>query len=310
VGRVLATLEELGLARDTIVVFLTDNGPQQGGRFNGGMRGTKGTVYEGGIRVPFFVRWPAVVKPGTTVARLAAHIDLTPTLLDACGVMPPSGLRLDGKSLLPPLRGSGGDWPDRTLFFQWHRGDAPEPFRGSAARMQRWKLVDGKELYDLENDPAETHDASAQNPNLVARLRVEYESWFHDVSGTRGYAPPRIHLGTRHEDPVVLTRQDWRGPRAGWAPDSLGHWEVEVAESGRYVVTLRMAAAEGAGEARFRLNGASLAAPIAKGATSCALGVASIPAGPGRLEAEVAAGESTVGVHYVEIARCSGRGDP
>jgi arylsulfatase A-like enzyme len=305
VGRVLAKLQELGLARDTIVVFLTDNGPQQGGRFNGGMRGTKGTVFEGGIRVPFFLRWPAAVTAGTTIDRLAAHIDLTPTLIEACGVAPPPGHYVDGQSLLPLLRGGGDAWPDRTLFFQWHRGDAPEPFRACAARTQRWKLVDGKELYDLERDPGESRDLARENPEVVARLRTEYESWFRDVSGTRGFAPPRIRLGTPHEDPVVLTRQDWRGPRAGWAADSLGHWEVEVVESARYEVTLRMAAAQGAGEARFRLNGASLAAPIAKGATTCALGAASIPAGPGRLEAEVAVGDSTVGVHYVEIAQSS-----
>jgi arylsulfatase A-like enzyme len=305
VGRVLAKLQELGLARDTIVVFLTDNGPQQGGRFNGGMRGTKGTVFEGGIRVPFFLRWPAAVTAGTTIDRLAAHIDLTPTLIEACGVAPPPGHYVDGRSLLPLLRGGGDAWPDRTLFFQWHRGDAPEPFRACAARTQRWKLVDGKELYDLERDPGESRDLARENPEVVARLRTEYESWFRDVSGTRGFAPPRIRLGTSHEDPVVLTRQDWRGPRAGWAADSLGHWEVEVVESARYEVTLRMAAAQGAGEARFRLNGASLAAPIAKGATTCALGAASIPAGPGRLEAEVAVGDSTVGVHYVEIAQSS-----
>lgn len=305
VGRVLAKLQELGLARDTIVVFLTDNGPQQGGRFNGGMRGTKGTVFEGGIRVPFFLRWPAAVTAGTTIDRLAAHIDLTPTLIEACGVAPPPGHYVDGRSLLPLLRGGGDAWPDRTLFFQWHRGDAPEPFRACAARTQRWKLVDGKELYDLERDPGESRDLAREIPEVVARLRTEYESWFRDVSGTRGFAPPRIRLGTSHEDPVVLTRQDWRGPRAGWAADSLGHWEVEVVESARYEVTLRMAAAQGAGEARFRLNGASLAAPIAKGATTCALGAASIPAGPGRLEAEVAVGDSTVGVHYVEIAQSS-----
>jgi arylsulfatase A-like enzyme len=92
IGRVLAKLSELKLEQDTIVIFMTDNGPQQGDRFNGGMRGRKGTVYEGGIRVPFFVRWPRMVQPGTKTDRLAAHIDVLPTLLDACGAPLPGSV--------------------------------------------------------------------------------------------------------------------------------------------------------------------------------------------------------------------------
>ena len=236
IGRVLAKLSELKLEQDTIVIFMTDNGPQQRNRFNGGMRGHKGTVYEGGIRVPCFLRWPRMVKPGAKTDRLAAHIDVLPTLLEACGAPLPAGVKIDGKSLMPLVRGDAKAWPDRTLFFQWHRGDEPKPFQACAARNQRWKLVDGKELYDLENDPAESKDLASAHPEIVARLRKEYETWFHDVSSTRGYAPPRIHLGTPHENPVMLTRQDWRGAGAGWAADSAGHWEVQVAAAGKYEV--------------------------------------------------------------------------
>ena len=124
VGKVLKALELKGLAGDTIVVFLTDNGPAAV-RFNAGLRGWKGSVYDGGIHVPCYVRWPGHFNPGLVVDKIAAHIDLAPTLLDACGVAVPQGLKLDGKSLMPLLRGmQTAGWPARTLFFQWHHSDA------------------------------------------------------------------------------------------------------------------------------------------------------------------------------------------
>src|SRR5690606_32440827 len=135
-------------------------------------------------------------------------------------------------------------WQDRTLFFQWHRGDEPELYRACAARTQRWKLVNGKELYDLQADPAESQDVAADHPHVVAKLRSEYEAWFRDVSA-RGYAPPRIHIGTQHENPVMLTRQDWRGPRAGWDAKSLGHWEVLVTRPAECEFKVRFAPTTG-----------------------------------------------------------------
>ncbi len=141
VGKLLQTLGARGLAANTIVIFLTDNGPAKF-RFNAGMRGAKGSVYDGGIHVPFYVRWPGHFPAGLVVDRIAAHIDLVPTLLDACGTKPPQGVKLDGKSLLPLLTGvQTAGWPERTLFFQWHRGDKPEPGRAFAARSQTYKLV-------------------------------------------------------------------------------------------------------------------------------------------------------------------------
>ncbi len=239
VGRILSALESRGLARDTIVIFLTDNGPAKS-RFNAGLRGLKGTGYDGGIHVPFFIRWPSRLTSGCVVDRIAAHIDIVPTLLDACGVARPDGLRLDGRSLMPLLTG-GPDvsWPDRTLFFQWHRGDRPEPDRAFAAQSQKYKLVRAEppfesrkvpplELFDMETDPGEQHNIVAEQPEIVNRLHAEYLAWFKDVSSTRGFDPIRIEIGGDREDPTILTRQDWRGPRAGWGPNDQGHWEVEV----------------------------------------------------------------------------------
>lgn len=303
VGRILAKLKELDLERDTIVIFLTDNGPQQK-RYNAGMRGLKGSVYEGGIRVPCFIRWPGVLKAGTKVDRLAAHIDLTPTLLDACGVPKPRGVRFDGVSLMPLLGNPRAEWPDRTLFFQWHRGDEPQAFRACAARNQRWKLVDGKELYDLETDPGETKDVAAAHPEIVARLRREYEAWFKDVSATRGYAPPRIFIGTDEENPVLLTRQDWRGPRASWDATGLGHWEVDVKRGGAYEVKLLLPKKEEERKAAFTFDGKVLLEfAIPAGADSTTVKLNRLPTGKGRIEVAVREGGSTIGPHFVELRR-------
>lgn len=236
VGRILDALRELAIDRDTIFIFMTDNGPQQK-RYNAGLRGLKASVFEGGLRVPFYVRWPARLKPGS-VKGPGAHIDVLPSVLEACGVEAPKNL--DGRSLLPQLAGAA--FPARTLFFQWHRGDAPEPGRSCAAIESRWKWArpgapkDPAMLFDLEADPNETKDVAAEHPKEVERLAAAYDAWFKDVSSTRGFAPPRIRLGTQPLD--VLTRQDWRGPKAGWGKDSAGHWEVE-AEPGEYEVTIR-----------------------------------------------------------------------
>ncbi|HEV7226094.1 MAG TPA: arylsulfatase, partial [Pirellulales bacterium] len=115
-GRLMTKLDELRLTKNTIVIFLTDNGPPQP-RYNAGLHGLKGSVYEGGIRVPFYIRWPARLPPGQQREIAAAHIDVAPTLLEACGVEPPAGVKFDGRGLMKVLLGKTDDWPERTLFF-------------------------------------------------------------------------------------------------------------------------------------------------------------------------------------------------
>jgi arylsulfatase A-like enzyme len=300
VGRLLDRLRALGLAERTIVIFLTDNGPA-GQRYTAGLRGRKGSVYEGGIRVPCFVRWPGVLEAGRQVQHISAHIDILPTLLDACGIIYPEGLSMDGMSLMPLLLDREADWPDRNLYFQWHRGDEPELYRSCAARSQRHKLVNGKELYDIEADPCEQADIAARHPNIVARMRSGYEDWFRDVSATRGYAPPRIHLGTPFENPVILTRQDWRGPRSSWNKDGLGYWEVEVARSDNYEVILQFDRADVPGKAYFRLDGLALSRQFEKGTSSLMFDPVYLEAGQARLEAWITFDGESTGVRYVEV---------
>src|SRR5262249_55885671 len=177
VGRLLAKLDEWKLRDNTIVIFLTDNGPDFA-RYNSGFRERKGSVHDGGIRVPFYVRWPAgKLKPGHTVAEPAAHIDVTPTLLEAVSVAKPEKVAFDGVSLLPLLRGEKIDWKPRTLFFQWHRGDVPQLYRAFAARGPRYKLVQplgvqenvvlkdpALQLFDMQQDPYEKTDLAEKHP--------------------------------------------------------------------------------------------------------------------------------------------------
>lgn len=253
VGRVLEALDRTGKARDTLIVFFTDNGPQQP-RYNGGLRDRKGSVLDGGIRVPCAVRWPEGLPAGRTVDAVAAHIDLMPTILAAAGVMSPAAVKLDGLDLLPLLRGEKRELPERTLFFQWHRGDRPQLGRAFAARNSRWKLAlplgafvegagdtggkgwAGSFLFDMQADPFERVDVAARFPVEAAKLWEGYRAWFEDVTATRGGREPRIIVGSSHQNPVTLTRQDWRGPQAGWQARAKGRWDLEVAAGGRFDV--------------------------------------------------------------------------
>ena len=311
VGRVLAHLDTLGLRDNTIVIFMTDNGSANPGgadSFNAGMRGWKGTVYEGGTRVPFFVRWPSVLGAGRDIDRIAAHIDLFPTMLDACGITVEDGVKRDGVSLMPLLLNPAAAWQDRSLFFQWHRGDVPEPFRQCAVRTQQYKLIDGKELYDLEQDAGEQNDIAAAHPGIVARLRAEYEAWYADVSTTRGYAVPRIHLGTPYENPVILTRQDWRGAK-GCGDTDLGHWEVFVAEAGTYDISLRFKGRPTPREAALKLGAVSAVQAVPPGASECTFAGVTLEKGDAFLEASLNQGDARTGAAYVHVTRLSSQAE-
>jgi len=303
VGRLIAKLRAMDLEQDTILIYVTDNGPQRD-RYNAGMRGRKGTVYQGGIRVPFFLRYPRLVQADTKIDRSAAHIDVLPTILEACGVNKTTGPKMDGRSLMPLLRRESASWTDRTLFTQWHRGDVPELFRSCAARTQQYKMVNGKELYDLSADPAEKNEISEERPEIAARLRKETEAWYKDVSSTRGYAPPRIHVGTPHESPTVLTRQDWRGEKAGWEPASIGHWEVHVSKGGKYQVTARLARplqAEGA--ARLSFGKTEERKAVTGGDSRCVFEGVTLEPGPARVEVVLESGGGLVGPLYLDVKK-------
>jgi arylsulfatase A-like enzyme len=292
VGRLLAALDARGLADSTIVVFLTDNGPAFA-RYNSGMRGLKGTTYEGGIRVPCFVRWPGRFPAGLVVDRVAAHIDLAPTLLAACEVAVEREPEIDGRSLLPLLRGEpAASWPDRTIYFQWHRGDEPEFGRSFAARSQRFKLLrrDDQparprpplELYDIEHDPYEQHDLAAVHPEIVSRMYAAYLDWFRDVCGTRGFEPVRIQIGDPREIPTVLTRQDWRSPGTGLSALG-GAWQLDVARNGRYEVRVHVEPSRVPRTAHLRFQTVVIERPLSAGTDALTFPPVSLTRGPAAL---------------------------
>jgi arylsulfatase A-like enzyme len=317
-ARLLKALDEKKAAADTLVIFLTDNGPG-GVRFNGGLRNRKGTVYEGGIRVPCYLRWPAGVKGGRSVDDPLAHIDVTPSVLAACGVKADGPF--DGRSFLPLLAGNA-DTPVRTLFFQWHRGDVPEKGRAFAARGLQYKLVQAAgvqegakfkpklELFDVRNDPFEEKDLAAEKPEVVADLKRQYEAWFDDVT-KKGFDPPRIVVGSEKENPVRLSRQDWRGPKAGWTPDSGGHWDVKIERAGVYELTIRSRTEFEKGSMSFDYTGGGESflgrpGPGSQGGEKPSTRTAlthqkELPAGNVRVEARVTLNGKERGADYVEL---------
>ena len=186
VGRLLQRLHEWGIEKDTLVIFMTDNGTANGERvFNAGMRGKKGTVYQGGTRVPSFWRWPGTLPAGVDVDKLTAQIDIFPTLAEMAGAPVPENVKLDGRSLVPLLRNPQADWPDRYLFIhlgRWPKGKAAESkYAHCAVRSTRFRLVNNKELYDIKADPGEQHNVIDQHPEVVAAMRQAYDRWWEEI---------------------------------------------------------------------------------------------------------------------------------
>ncbi len=314
VGRLLDRLDALGLARDTLVIFLSDNGPQQP-RYNAGMLDRKGSVHEGGIRVPCFARWPGVIEAGRVVEKMAGAIDLAPTIVDACAAPKPESVAFDGRSLMPLLKAEAVDWPDRTLYFQWHRGDLPQLHRAFAARSDRYKLVQAQgvepirlprsqryELFDMQTDLREQVNIAGSHPEIVESMLRGYEAWFADVESTHRFTPPRIHLGSPREDPATLTRQDFRGEATAWEPGEMGGWDVEVIEPGSY--DLEIVYVQGAaGFAQIELAGVTRKVEIAQGSRTCRVEGFELKPGPGKLRAWVERPAGTVAIYQLVIHR-------
>lgn len=279
VGRALDALEEMGLSEDTLVVFTSDHGPcgsargaEGKSRFNCRMRGIKGTMFEGGLRVPCFLRWPGGLAKGRSMEDLANPIDWLPTLAELVGLETPGDRKIDGRSWAEALRGERGSAPrfldaggeERLVFMQWHRGNEPVRYRNYAAIGPRFKVLREREeekdqLYDVLEDPREETDLAGEKPELVARYRGLYEEWLEDVSGTRpdNYAPPAIAIGEPEGDPVYLTWQDWRlyGEDEGWSSQHPGYWEVELRKDGDYALQIEVDLESGGGELVARCQG-------------------------------------------------------
>ncbi len=244
VGRVLRRLDELHLAANTIVVYFTDNGPNSY-RWNGGMKGRKGSTDEGGVRSPLFVRWPGRIAPGTTLAPIAGAIDLLPTLTSLAGVPLPGSKPLDGRDLSPLLLGQTTEWPDRRIFSHW-AGRA-------SVRTQRYRLDTTGGLFDLQADPSQSRNIAADQPAVAAELRQALATWRTETGvGTKaavrpftvGYpAFPRSPLPARDGVAHGGAKRSSGAPNSSFftrwqsTDDSLT-WDIAVATAGTYGVAI------------------------------------------------------------------------
>jgi hypothetical protein len=325
-GRLETFLRDTGLRDNTLLIFMTDNGGTAGVRvWNAGLREGKTTFYDGGHRVPCWMRWPAGglgeprdLAPPTQIQ------DILPTLLELCRVQAPASARFDGISLAGLLRGQG-QLPDRKLVVQYSRAKLEE--WESAVVWNQWRLVHGKELYDATSDRAQTNDLAAKHPDVVAQLRQHYERWWQELEPLSGRFVT-TSLGAEAQPVVNLTSADWQdvyadnsrhvrqavgGPRGG-------HWNVLVERAGDYQISVRrwppeeqtaLTAQNGAGSRALPIAGAKLAVAGRQLSAKAADGDkavtfrAKLPAGPTQLQAWFTdhVGNDLCGAFYATIHR-------
>ncbi|MDF1658630.1 MAG: arylsulfatase [Verrucomicrobiales bacterium] len=300
-GKMDAYLRESGQFENTIVMFFTDNGPNTM-RYVGPFRGMKSHVHEGGIRTMFYARWPEKLEAGMESDRIAAHIDIMPTMMDVAGFEKPDDLKIDGKSVLPLLMGDSNGWADRSIFIQSHRGNEPVEFHHFAAREQDWKLVRGTgfgseevkdpkpfELYHISKDPGETNDLAAEKPEKVEEMKAAYVAWLADVSSTRpdNYAPPRIFIGDEAELSSHLSIQDWRVPSgaSGWG--TTGVWKVNLASTGAYEASVTWTNPIGARDVVLKVGDELFAGKLADGESEVVFSNLDLKAGQTDISVEV-----------------------
>ncbi|MHB0957686.1 MAG: arylsulfatase [Pirellulaceae bacterium] len=257
VGRVLHKLDTLRLTDNTLVLYFSDNGPNSW-RWNGGMKGVKGTIDEGGVRSTCFLRWPARLPSGGTVGEIAGAMDLLPTLTALAGIERVGDKPLDGHDLSPLLLGSNLTWPARMIFSTWG-GKV-------SVRTQRHRLDGQGQLYDMSADPGQTTPVNAENETLARQLNAAALAWRTEVlaeadasaGGTlRRVSPgnaldprpcpvgyrefPRTWLPARDGEPRGGIKRSAAAPNCSYfvnwtGPEDSLVWEIEVHTPGRYAV--------------------------------------------------------------------------
>ncbi|YCM42247.1 arylsulfatase [Verrucomicrobiaceae bacterium 227] len=310
VGLLREKLKSLGLSENTIFIFMTDNGTAHGATFNGltsearqgynaGMRGKKSSVYEGGHRVPFFIHWPkGKLTGGRDLPALSAHLDVLPTLAQLCGLPVPESHQPDGASFAPQLLDATAP-PHRShhiIQFQGgpHYKAAPKPWEFTCILEDPWRLIDGRELYDIRKDPAQRNDLASDHPDVVTRLRALYPPFWDSVSPRM--TPVAIDLGNEADNPTVLSSQDWYLPKGNppWnfnaikrLPKVTGPWIVDLKKAGRYRFTLRQYPIEAnkpvvATRARIKIAGKEMESSVKKDTRGVVFEL-DLPAGRSRL---------------------------
>ena len=252
-GRLRKFLADRKLDDNTIIIYLTDNGTSGGDRvFNAGMRGKKGSVYEGGHRVPCFIHWPAGgINKAVDIDRLTNHFDLLPTLIELCSLEAPARghLKFDGRSLVPLLKDTEANWPDRTVFMHVQNVmERPIKWMNSLVMTEQWRLIDGEELYDIKIDPRQKQNIAVKHPEVVADLRQRYERHWDELD-MAGYPYPRPIIGSKFEEETWLAPdawirdqerpQTWDQSHVRSGANNSGFWPVEMAVDGTYQFDVR-----------------------------------------------------------------------
>ncbi len=258
VGILIDKLKKDGQYENTIFIFMTDNGTAAGVKFdpkgdvisgfNAGMRGTKGTPYDGGHRVPFFLHWPkGGFASGRDIDNITSYTDVMPTLMDLSGIKNTGKIEFDGTSLSPLLKGTAQKWPDRTLVADVQRGEFLVKWKQSSVMTKQWRLINGTELYDIQNDKGQKTNIAADHADVVEKLKAEYETWWKDVSRNASEYN-RVIVGSPYEQLTTLTAHDLHQEKdfPAWNQDMVragvganGFWAIEVASAGEYDVSLR-----------------------------------------------------------------------
>ncbi len=334
VGRVLQKLDDLKLANDTIVLYLSDNGPASA-RWNGGMRGRKGSTDEGGVRSPLMMRWPGRIPGGTKIPQIAGAIDLLPTLADLAGVKLDSKKPLDGKALTPLLTSKTPvNWPDRMIFSTNNKK--------VSVRTQQYRLDDQGRLYDMVADPGQTKDVGAAQPAVTSQLKKAVAEWSAEVFPFAGPDDRPFPVGyskltwlpARDGKPAGGVARSNKYPNStfftNWtSKEGEMSWDVEVGKAGEFDVVIEYTcAAENVGSTiEMNLLGKSAKAKVAaafdpplQGATNdrvvriegyykefkpLSLGRVSLPKGRGKLtlRATEIAGKQVADVFSVMLYR-------
>jgi arylsulfatase len=203
VGVLMKQLTELSLLDNTVVIFMSDNGMTGGGSgkpgvamgqsadgkpmlpYNAGMKGLKGSTDEGGVRVPFFVRWDGHWPADRDIDRIAGDIDLYPTLAAIAGATIPDK-QVEGRNLVPLLSNPKSEWADRFLFThvgRWETGKEPNDYqwKNFRVRNQKYRFVNNKGLFDMESDPEQKNNVIEQHPEIISQMRSAYDAWWKET---------------------------------------------------------------------------------------------------------------------------------
>ena len=271
VGKILNTIDSLYLTENTIVVFLTDNGPN-GKRYNGGMKGQKGSVDEGGVRVPLFIRYPAKFNRAMLINENAAHIDILPTIAELCNIPIPDAISLDGLSLVPIMeKDKSINWSDRNIYTHQVRrvmDKTPGAIRNNRYRMVYYENKDTL-LYDMLLDPGQTNDISSEYPDIVGEMVEDYDNWYKDVTKQFKAKPP-IPVGYKLHNVAELPAPEsklfgdlkFKG-EMGWAndwiinwnsPQDKVEWNIDVAEEAEFEIFMQYALQEEGVGSKIEIN--------------------------------------------------------